>query len=563
VSATVYEIKTALPIDLLWGIIGFIIFTIFFSFIILVLKKPASRLDLLISLLLFMIALLLRILSAKNLSLHHDESIFWQGSFDFLINDWKWSREYMLNGYPPIFYYILAGLTYFFEFNLIGIRTISFISGSLTVVVLYFLAKSLFNRKVGLASALLLCFSSYHIYYSGIAVTDSLVILLMLLSTYFFWIGFQRRVLKFFVLSGLFFGLALDVKYVVIVMVPAVILYIIWIRKSFRFLLEKGVLLWAVSSLVTIAPIQITLILNNINIWALYLKQTFGSPLIPGQKFYPIIELIPRGFRMFIYSMARTAYPWLPWLSIFEIAICVSLIITVAFHAYATLKNRSSESFLLIFMVAMISLLLDPIKHNKWFLYSFPFFFTMLSNITYRYIHDIITKTSRILGTDIFDLHKIITILFGIIFAFSSVFVGITTPFIDKGEYAAIQSSILFIKNRAQPYDIIAAFEVRTLFYYIDLYKIDTVPISLKIIELQQTNEEIISARIEVNEYLLTTLKPRFIIENRAYFNYFYNVTTRQWILQNYDLVFFSRPSLGYQWVGTDFYETLVFERKG
>jgi 4-amino-4-deoxy-L-arabinose transferase-like glycosyltransferase len=563
VSARVYEIRTAFPKHFLLGLFGLALLAAFLSLAIIFWRKPYLRLDLTIAILLFTMAFLLRIVTSRNLSLHNDESVFWSISQNFLINDWKWSKHYMLIPYPPVFFYMLAGATYFFEFNLMAIRNISVISGSLSIVVLYFLAKSLYNRKVGFFSALLLCFSSYHIYYSGTAVTDALVILLMLLSSYFFWTGWRNNVLKYYALSGLFFGLAFDIKYIIIVMAPAVVLFILWTRRSLRTLLGKGFLLWALSFLVAISPVQVPLLLNNANPILLYLKLTFGQASVPGQKFYPIQDMIPRGLRMFVYSMARSASPWLPWLSIFEIAICVSLIITAIYYAHATLKGKPRESYLFILMAAVISLLLDPTKHNKWLLYSFPFFFTMLSNITDLYVREIFNKTRKLENIHV-NIPKIITLFFILICGFSSVFVGISAPFIDEGEYAAIHSSVLFVRNRVQPDDVIAGFEIRPLYYYLDLYEFDTACISLRTLDepLIHELEEQVWARIRLDSQLLFEVRPKFIIENRAYFNHYYNDTIKRWVFENYELVHSSRPPLGYNWIGTEFYESLVFERK-
>lgn len=562
VSAIVHEIRTAFPKQSLIGVISISIVVVLMSLSIAFWKRPSLRLDITIALLLFTLAFLLRAISSRNFSPHNDESILWAMSLDFLVNDWEWSKHYMRIPYPPGFFYLLAGVTYLFEFSLMAVRNISILSGSLTVVVLYFLAKSLYNRKAAFFSALLLCFSSYHIYYSGIAVTDALIILLILSSVYFFWVGWNRNVLKFCSFSGLLLGLAFNIKYIVIVIVPATVFFILWSSRSLRSLMFKGFITWAFSFLVAIAPVQIILFLNDCNPIGLYLEQTFGTIVYPGQKFHAIHELIPRGLRMFIYSMARSASPWLPWLPVFEIAICVSLIIIGFNYAFATLKGQPEESYLFILMAAVISLLIDPAKHNKWLMYSFPFYFTMMSNIAVIYTRDVIRKSQGLHGKKNLNLSKVFTLIFIVIFAFSSVFVGISVPFLDDGEYASIHSSILYVRDRVQPGDLIAGIEVRTLFYYLDLYELDAACVSLKIVEVPEYNVTNKWMNVEVNKRLLTTSKPRFLIENRAYFDYYYDMDTKEWIYENYHLRYVARPPLGYNWVGTEFYESLVFERK-
>jgi len=569
VSATVREIRTALPIDLLWWGIGFMLLAVFFFLAARLLRSPSGKLDLLITLLLFAVAFLLRGLSATTSSLNRDEAGFWMGSYIFLNNNWMWPRVYMMSGYPPLFQYLLAGITFLFGSSLITVRTISIISGSLTVVVSYFLAKSLLGRKVGLTSALLLCFSNYHILYSGTAMTDALTLLLILLSVYFFWIGWQRNISKYLVLSGFFLGLAFDVKYVAILVIPAIFLFVVWTRKSFRSLLERRILAWIVLFLGTIFPVQLTLLVNGINPLGSYLRLTFGPRGLPMQSVYPIQELIPRGFRTFMYPLARAASPWLPWLIVFETAIYILLFVTIIYHIRLTLKGQPSESFVLIFMLAALSLLIDPVKHPHWLLYSFPFFFIMLSNMVFRYAHDLIIRVSRSQLRDIstgmyaVDFFKIFILLFACILMFSNIFVGMATPFIDQGEFVSVRSSMLFIKNRVHPNDTIVGFHnSEIIFYYINLYNLNVPYISLIKYETPLF-KEFSWTQMKLNEQLLRTSKPRFIIENKMYFDYYYNLVIKGWIFENYDLVFSSWPSIGYRWLPAMGYQNwLVLEIK-
>jgi len=567
VSKAVHEIRTVLPRNLLSWAIGLSLLAAFLLITVRVLKKTSERLDFLIAILLFIAAFLPRLSLATRASLHIDEGgLFWAGALRFLNNDWKWPIEYTVSGYPPLFFYLLAGFIFLFGNSIMAIRTISILSGSLAVVVQYFLAKSLFCRKVALASSLFLGFASYHILYSGTATSDSSVILLILSFAYFFWIGWKRNVWKYYALSGFLLGLAFDVKYVVIAVVPAVILFILWIKKSLRSLFDWKLLVLGASFLVTILPVQYTYLISEFNPIISYLQVAFSSAvLLPTKSFNPIIEYIPRGFRVFLYSMARAASPWLPWLAAFEAAVYISLFITIVYHAYAALKGQPSESFVLFFMASMLLLLIDPVKHFKWLLYSAPFFFIMLSNMMIRYIDDIRSRISGSTKYRSIDLFRIFALLFAFIFAFSGLLVGIVAPFVDQGEFAGLSPSMLFIKNRARPNDIVAGFHVEIAAYYINLYDIQVAYISLA---MRPETEELLSRGVDIlkeiklNGQLLILLKPRFILENRMEFNHYYNITIKKWIFENYDLVSSSRPFLGYSWTGTEYQEWLVFERK-
>jgi len=152
------------------------------------------------------------------------------------------------------------------------------------------------------------------------------------------------------------------------------------------------------------------------------------------------------------------------------------------------------------------------------------------------------------------DFFKIFVTLFGLIMVSSTIFVGTAAPFIDQGEFAGLRSNMLYLRNRVRPNDTIAGMQVLPAIYYINLYDLEVTGVSLITTEAQE-------GVFELDERLLRGLKPRFIIENRRTFNY-YNVTTKNWVFENYDLIFFSRPSLGYRWDTMEYQEWLVFERK-
>jgi mannosyltransferase len=110
-----------------------------------------------------------------------------QGSFSTIWN-------YMIAGEynPPGFYWIehivmsLAGTT---EFTM---RFIPVIAGILTIPVIYYLGKEMYDEKAGMIAALICTLSPWMIYYSQEARAYSLVILLCALATYY-WIEATRH----------------------------------------------------------------------------------------------------------------------------------------------------------------------------------------------------------------------------------------------------------------------------------------------------------------------------------------------------------------------------------
>jgi 4-amino-4-deoxy-L-arabinose transferase-like glycosyltransferase len=92
-------------------------------------------------------------------------------------------------------------------------RTISVMSGSLTVAVCYYLGRRIFNVRVGLIAAVITSLGWYSFFYSKIGMYDSHVTLFMLISCSYAHRILTRGLTKDYALAGLWGGLATACKY--------------------------------------------------------------------------------------------------------------------------------------------------------------------------------------------------------------------------------------------------------------------------------------------------------------------------------------------------------------
>ncbi len=92
-------------------------------------------------------------------------------------------------------------------------RTFSALLGTFTIIPVYLTGKELFNKKVGLFSALVLAILPYHVWHSHYSVIDVPMVFFVAWSAYF-----SSKILKSdkilnYILAGLFVGLAGSTKY--------------------------------------------------------------------------------------------------------------------------------------------------------------------------------------------------------------------------------------------------------------------------------------------------------------------------------------------------------------
>ncbi|HEX8558287.1 MAG TPA: glycosyltransferase family 39 protein, partial [Pyrinomonadaceae bacterium] len=88
--------------------------------------------------------------------------------------------------HPPLYYFALHYWMKLFGDSERGARLLSALFGVLALPLVYLVAAHLFNKSTGLVAALLLALSRFHLEFSQEARMYSLLVLLSLLSIYFF-----------------------------------------------------------------------------------------------------------------------------------------------------------------------------------------------------------------------------------------------------------------------------------------------------------------------------------------------------------------------------------------
>ena len=119
--------------------------------------------------------------------------------------------------HPPLYYLALKMFSAFFNYSVFGIRLFSAIFGVLCVWAVYLVAKELFNRSAALWSSFVVAVSPFAIQYSQEARMYSMLVFLILISTYFFLKGLGTGKKKFFVFWGFFMGLSMLTHYMGII----------------------------------------------------------------------------------------------------------------------------------------------------------------------------------------------------------------------------------------------------------------------------------------------------------------------------------------------------------
>ena len=170
-------------------------------------------------------------------------------------------------GKPPLFMWLVSLAYQTFGVNNFVTRLWSPIFGSLTLVLVFFLGKKLYNSTVGFTAALVLgTFTTYYLF-ARHAMTDAVFVFFIVASFYFFVLSEKtEKPSRHVVFSGLFFGLALLTKQVEALLIPLIVFsYLLVTRRSVRFVFSRRfTLFWGVGLLILVP-------------WLAYMFLSFGS----------------------------------------------------------------------------------------------------------------------------------------------------------------------------------------------------------------------------------------------------------------------------------------------
>lgn len=164
-------------------------------------------------------------------------------------------------------------------------RIIVGIIGALTVFPIYYLGVEIFkNKKAALFSAFFISVIPFHVYFSHYALQDESMLFWLSLAIYFGYIGILHNKARSYLLSGLFFGLAVGTKYNAILfmaMIPAfAIEKYIGDKKDFVLMFRNSIWLGLIAG-ITFVVTSYSLIFK----WSTFWSYEYGKGILWQLKY--------------------------------------------------------------------------------------------------------------------------------------------------------------------------------------------------------------------------------------------------------------------------------------
>ena len=140
---------------------------------------------------------------------------------------------------PPLLMWITASFFSLFGVNEFWSRAVSALSGILLAPVTYLIGKKVFNKRVGILSAISLLSNPAYLSSSRIGMTDMMLSLFIYMSVLLYYYTSRDR--KFWYGIGIFFSLAFITKFWAALVIPLLILMILIKRGGLRKPLPQNI----------------------------------------------------------------------------------------------------------------------------------------------------------------------------------------------------------------------------------------------------------------------------------------------------------------------------------
>ena len=198
-------------------------------------------------LLLFVIGLVLRLFISLRIPFGADEMGYAVHSIGFID-----SGKLQIHDQDGVWFFLSDLFMNLLGVNVLGLRFLAVLFGSLSIILIYLVGKEVFDKQVALIAAFLLTVSSYSILIS-IGSMDVPMAFFSLFSMYFLILFFKTNSSKYFVFTWISLGIAIMIKQIALLFIPAFILFSLFYNK-------KNNNSWKISQLIYAALIIVLMV---------------------------------------------------------------------------------------------------------------------------------------------------------------------------------------------------------------------------------------------------------------------------------------------------------------
>ena len=307
-----------------------------------------------------------------------DEVTYSQWAFHMVkngdyLNPWAAGELSFWIAKPPLYAWLMSLAYQIFGVSNFSSRLSSAVFGVLSLVLVFFLGKKLYNQYVGFLSAIVLgTFTTFYAFATH-AMTDLPFTFFIMASLYFLVLSEKtEKTNGYLTLSGMFFGLALMTKQVEALIIPLVAMcYLAVTKRSIRFLFAKRFARFWEIGLLVFAP------------WLIYMILSFGPTFWESYFLYSAltrtlspIEGHAGGYLFYFSYLVNSENPL--WVILLPFAAGLCTVNTV-------LKRSKADTLIFIWMVIVLSVFTFVQTKLYWYILpALPAFALAIGSLLYQ-----------------------------------------------------------------------------------------------------------------------------------------------------------------------------------
>ena len=254
--------------------------------------------------------------------------------------------------------------------------------GALSLVMVFFLGKKLFNAKVGLVSVFVLGTFVTFYQYATHMMTDVPLVFFMLASIYFLLLSEDKTkdAIKYAAFSGVFFGLALMTKQLEALLIPAIMLvYLLFTRRGKFAFSKRFALSWGVAAAI-FGPYVAYMLSVSKDFWDCFFVYSNVNRVITP------LEGHSESYLYYFEHLLTNETVW-----------AVLLPFAAAFCIYNVVSKRSRADTLLVgWMVIVLGLFTFAQTKLFWYILpAMPAFALAIGSLLYRMGHYVLLKIKK------------------------------------------------------------------------------------------------------------------------------------------------------------------------
>ncbi len=306
-----------------------------------------------------------------------DEQTYSQWAFHMLktgeyLEPWGFGGPALWIGKPPLLMWFMSISYQVLGVNNFAARFWSPIFGALSLVLVFYLGKKLYNLPVGFLSAIVLGTFNLFYVFSRRAMTDIPFVFFVVASLYFMFLSEKTEDSnRYVILSGMFFGLALMTKQIVALLIPIIaFVYYVATRHGIKVLFTRRFARFWVVALLIASP------------WVIYMTLRFGPTFWEVFLIYSnftraatAIEGHAGGYLFYFnYLISNENLLWVLLLP-FSLGLC-------AFNS--VLKKVKGDTLILVWMAIVVGLFTFAQTKLEWYILpAFPAFAVAIGRFMY------------------------------------------------------------------------------------------------------------------------------------------------------------------------------------